>query len=89
MTLNVKGGRPIVAGSRIDKGGKMANKAKAKAPDRPTRQPMIRVCGRWQKPGYEADKSEQDAWNLRCKNRNWDPKTGKPKVDKTAPAAKK
>ncbi len=66
----------------------MANKAKEKAPAKPERLPMIRVCGRWQKPGYKPDDDEVAAWAKRCKDRNWDRKTGKPKVDNTAPAEK-
>lgn len=56
----------------------MADKAKAKTPEQSKRLPMIRVCGKWQKPGYEPDTAEVAAWEKRCKDRNWDRKTGKP-----------
>jgi len=46
----------------------------------------IRVCGKWQKPGYRADDAEKAAWAKRCKDRGYDVKTGKPKTDNTAPA---
>lgn len=58
-------------------------------PVRPARKAdRVRICGRWQAKGYQASDEEQDAWKERCKNRGWDPKTGKPKADKTAPASK-
>jgi len=86
MTLNVGTGRAVLARPTINRGGEMANKAKDAAPARPVRLPMIRVCGRWQKPGYEADAEEKTAWQKRCKNRGQDPKTGKILVDPTAPS---
>jgi len=55
-----------------------------KAPQRPTRQARIRVCGKWQKPDYVPDAEEQKAWETRCKDRDWNPKTGKPNVKKEA-----
>ena len=72
--------RPI-----IDKGGEMADKSKTVA-EQPHRLERIRVCGKWQKPGYKPDDAEVAAWQKRCKDRGHDPKTGKPKVDNTAPA---
>lgn len=81
-------GRALLARPTLNKGEEMADKAKVKTPDRPERQPMIRVCGKWQKPGYKADEQEQERWEKRCKDRNWNPKTGKPKVDQTAPTKK-
>lgn len=86
MVLSTKTGRALLARPTSNKGGNMADTAKQKAPARPERQPMIRVCGRWQKPGYKADAAEQEAWNKRCKDRGYDPRTGKPKIDETAPA---
>lgn len=85
MTLNVRTGRAALARPTITKGGEMADKSKtiAKPPHRLER---IRVCGKWQKPGYEPDDAEVKAWITRCKDRGYDPKTGKPKVDNTAPA---
>lgn len=61
---------------------------KTKAPDVPyalaTIGQRIRVCGKWQKKGYKASDEEQKKWRTLCKNRDWDPKTGKPfvKADK-------
>jgi len=87
MTLNVKTGRATLARPTIDRGGNMADATKevAQPPHRLERQ---RVCGRWQKPGYKADAAEEAAWKTRCEERGYDVKTGKPKVDKTAPANK-
>ena len=61
---------------------------KAKEPETPHRLNRIRVCGRWQKPGYVADAAEKKAWGKRCKDRGLDQKTGKPLVDNTAPTQK-
>lgn len=44
----------------------------------------IRVCGRWQKKGYQPDDEELEAWEKRCKDRDLDPKTGKAKEQKAA-----
>ncbi len=63
----------------------MADKSK-KIAEPPHKLKRIRVCGKWQKPGYEPDDAEVKAWLTRCKDRGNDPETGKPKVDKTAPA---
>ena len=60
--------------------------ATKEVPSQPHRLERIRVCGRWQKPGYKADDAEQKAWLKRCKDRNYDPKSGKPKIETTAPA---
>ncbi len=62
----------------------MADKSKTIAQP-PHRLDRIRVCGKWQKPGYKADDAEVAAWKKRCKDRNWNPETGKPNVDETAP----
>lgn len=86
MVLSTTTGRALLARPASNKGGEMADKAKTKAPVKPERLPMIRVCGRWQKPGYKADDAEVATWKKRCKERDWDPKTGKPKVDPTAAA---
>jgi len=60
---------------------------KTKEPERPARlKDRVRVCGRWQAKGYVASAEEQAKWKQRCKDRDWDPKTGKAKVDNTAPA---
>ena len=89
MTLNVRTGRALLARPTINKGEEMADKAKGKLPEKPYRlKNMVRVCGRWQKKGYQPDDQEQADWEKRCKSRDWNPKTGKPKVDKTAPAKK-
>jgi len=89
MTLNVRTGRALLARPSINKGEEMANKAQEKLPEKPYRLPnRIRVCGRWQKKGYQPDDEEKAAWEKRCKDRDWNVKTGKPKVDKTAPAEK-
>jgi hypothetical protein len=85
MTLNVRTGRAVLARPIIDKGGEMGNKAKEKSPARPERLKRIRVCGKWQKPGYKPDDEEIAAWEKRCKDRGWDRKTGKPKVANMAP----
>ena len=89
MALNVRTGRALLARPNLDKGEEMADKAKVKLPEKPYRlKDRVRVCGKWQKKGYQADDEEKAAWAERCKNRGQDPKTGKPKVDKTAPAKK-
>ena len=84
MVLNVKTGRAALARPTTDRDRNMA-KQNPKVAERTKQLPRIRVCGRWQKPNYVASKEEQAAWEQRCKDRNWDPKTGKPKIDKTAP----
>jgi len=89
MTLNLRTGRALLARPNSKIGEEMANKAKEKPPERPVRLPMIRVCGRWQKPGYKPDDEEVAAWEKRCKDRNWDRKTGKPKVAGSKEAVKK
>lgn len=61
---------------------------KTKEPDKPyglhTEGQRIRVCGRWQKKGYKPSDDEVKKWKERCKDRGWDPKTGKPPVEKPA-----
>lgn len=52
----------------------------------PHKLPRIRVCGKWQKPGYKPSKAELDQWTEDCKQRGHDPKTGAPA--KAKPAAK-
>ncbi len=83
MTLNLKTGRAICARPKIHRGGNMIEK-KTKEPDKPYALQKdgkrIRVCGKWQKKGYKASDEEQAKWKELCKNRGWDPKTGKPKV---------
>ncbi len=80
MVLSTTTGRALLARPISNKGGEMADKAKEKSPKQSVRLPMIRVCGRWQKPGYKPDAEEVKAWEKRCKDRNWNQKTGKPKV---------
>ena len=55
-----------------------------KAVSMPHQLDRIRVCGKWQKPGYQPEAAEQKAWEVRCKERDWNPKTGKPNVKKEA-----
>lgn len=87
MVLGTKKGRAVIARPIINRGGVMSN-SKTKQPAKPYALQIdgqrIRVCGRWQKKGYKADDEEQAKWKALCKNRGWDPKTGKPivKVDK-------
>lgn len=89
MVLSVTTGRALLARPVFNKGEEMADKAKVKAPERPERgKDWVRICGRWQKKGYRPDDTEAKAWEVRCKERGLDPKTGKIKVDRTAPANK-
>lgn len=55
-----------------------------KTPSQPHQLDRIRVCGKWQKPEYKAGPAEQTAWETRCKERDQNPKTGKPNVKKEA-----
>ena len=85
MVLNTTTGRALLVRPIANQGEKMLNQAKQKPSEKPIRNPdMIRVCGRWQKKDYRPDDAEMQAWKIRCKDRGWDPKTGKPKVDPTA-----
>lgn len=61
----------------------MANKKVTKqTKPRHLAESRVRICGRWQKVGYEPDDEEVAAWKKRCKDRDLDPKTGKPKLKK-------
>jgi hypothetical protein len=65
-------------------------KAKGKPAQKPVhlKADRIRICGKWQKKDYEPSDAERKAWALRCKDRSQNVKTGKPLVDKSAPAQK-
>ncbi len=43
----------------------------------------IRVCGKWRPAGYKPSKAEREAWLVKCKRHDLDPRTGrvKPKKD--------
>ena len=85
MVLSTATGRAVIARPIIKIGGKMANKKVTKI-ERPRHliESRVRICGRWQKRGYEPDDEELEAWKKRCKDRDLDPKTGKAKVKKPA-----
>ena len=85
MVLTAKSGRALIARPNFDKGGEMTEKANDKLPEQPRRLKRIRVCGKWQKPGYRPSEAEVTAWKLRCRDRDLNEKTGKPKKDQTAP----
>lgn len=85
MTLNLRTGRALLVRPTTDRGGEMAEKKAPAVPYALQKDGMrVRVCGRWQKKGYEADAEEQAKWKETCKNRGWEPKTGKPPVKKAA-----
>lgn len=83
MVLGTKKGRALIARPITKLGGIMSD-TKTKQPTKPYALQIdgqrIRVCGKWQKKGYTASDDEQAKWKAVCKNRGWDPKTGKPAV---------
>ena len=88
MVLGSTSGRAVIARPITQIGGKVADKKVTKQTrPRHLREDRVRVCGRWQKKGYEPDDEEVAAWKQRCKDRDLDPKTGKANEKKT-PAKK-
>lgn len=94
----MKTGRAILARPIIKEGGMNMDKDNLKAPveteeKKPAEPPHqlkdnVRVCGKWRKKGYKPTKDEWDAWVIKCKNTDRDPKTGKRIEKKKAPDKK-